>query len=149
MKSLFSAAESTAIIDRINKLSVTSKAGWGKMNVAQMLAHTQQPLKVAAGELKLKRGLAAILFGSIAKKKLAGDAPLPKNLPTDKNFIMKGELDFEAEKKGLVVLVERFAKLDQDMLSKEQHPFFGKLTAQEWDTLMWKHIDHHLRQFGV
>ncbi|MEP6513238.1 MAG: DUF1569 domain-containing protein [Parafilimonas sp.] len=29
------------------------------------------------------------------------------------------------------------------------HPFFGKLKAEEWRTLTYKHLDHHLRQFWM
>ncbi len=39
--------------------------------------------------------------------------------------------------------------IDRIGLSKDPHPFFGNLNSEEWDTLNWKHLDHHLRQFGV
>jgi len=149
MKSLFNLSDSSEIIDRINRLTPQSKSSWGKMNVEQMLAHSQRPLNVASGNLKLKRGLIGVLFGGIAKRKLAGEDSFKKNLPTAPEFVVKDPKNFEEEKKKLIELVQQFAKAGPAGLSKDPHPFFGNLRTEEWDILNWKHLDHHLRQFGV
>ena len=149
MKSLFNIADNQEMITRINRLTANAKAGWGKMSVDQMLVHTQRPLKVAFGELKLKRTLIGVLFGGMAKKKLTSDEPWKKNLPTDKNFIVTDHRNFNDEKKNLIALVQRFGQAGPSGISKEPHPFFGHMTTQEWDALMWNHLDHHLTQFGV
>ena len=54
MQSLFDTKTNEEIINRINALMVDSKNEWGKMNVSQMLRHSQQPLLVAFGDKKLK-----------------------------------------------------------------------------------------------
>ncbi len=150
MKSLFNSSENQEIINRISQLNAEAKAEWGKMNIGQMLSHAQRPLRVALNELKLKRTLVGILFGKMAKKKLAnGEEPFSKNLPTDKNFVVADQRNADEEKKKLIELIRKFASVGPAGLSKEPHPFFGHMTTQEWDTLMWKHLDHHLRQFGV
>ena len=150
MKSLFNTSDNAEVINRINRLTSNSKAEWGKMNVGQMLTHAQRPLRVALDELKLKRTLVGLLFGGMAKKKLArGEEPFSKNLPTDKNFVVTDQRNADEEKKNLIALVQRFAKAGPAGLSRDAHPFFGYMTTQEWDTLMWKHLDHHLRQFGA
>ena len=149
MKSLFNREQNDEIIQRLNELSPATKGIWGKMNVSQMLAHTQQPLKVAFGELKLKRSVMGILFGSIAKRKLAKDEPWERGLPTDRHFIISEERSFEDEKKKLTLLVRRFAESGPAGIVVFTHPFFGTLTVDEWDRLMWNHLDHHLRQFGA
>ena len=100
-KSIFNSTDNHEIIHRIKKLTSDSKAEWGKMNAAQMLAHCQVPIHVALGDVKLKRGLIGVLFGKLAKKKLVGDEPFKKGLPTDKKFIVKDKRDFEDEKKEL------------------------------------------------
>ena len=148
MKSIFNPGDNKEIIDRINRLSSGSTAQWGKMNDSQMLAHAQIPIKVSLGEIKLKRGLIGTLFGSLAKKQLLNDKPFKKNLPTDRSFIIQGIPDFEKEKNSLMELVQRLGKSSTN-LTNEPHPFFGKMKVNEWDTLMIKHLDHHLRQFGV
>ena len=150
MKSLFNNSDNREIIDRIGKLSPNAKAEWGKMCVDQMLVHAQRPLKVAFSELKLKRSLVGVLFGAMARKKLARkEEPFSKNLPTDGNFIVTDRHSVDEEKKNLVALVLKFAQVGPTGITKDPHPFFGVMTTQEWDTLMWKHLDHHLRQFGV
>jgi hypothetical protein len=149
MKSLFEPHVFNELITRIEKLTPGTKPLWGKMSVAQMVTHAQVPFKVAFNELKLKRGLIGILFGGIAKKKLAGPDPFQRNLPTDKNFIIRHQPEFENEKANLIAVVKKFSHGGPGDITKEPHPFFGKLTSQEWDNLMYKHLDHHLRQFGV
>jgi hypothetical protein len=149
MKSLFDKTYNQEIIDRIDLLSPDSKSIWGKMDVCKMLLHAQRPLMVAFGEMKLKRSIIGILFGRLAKRKLLNPEPFEKNLPTSPQFIVKENPEFEFERQNLRFLVKRFADLGPSSLKNEIHPFFGKLTVQEWDTLQLKHLDHHLRQFGV
>ena len=148
MKSLFDTAVTQEIVDRINKLTPDTKALWGKMRVEQMLAHAQTPLHIALGDKKFKGGLMAFLFGKIAKKNMVKDEPFKKNLPTAPSFVVKDERKFEEEKAGLIELVQRFSKEQKEKLDSRPHSFFGNLTADEWNTLQYKHLDHHLRQFG-
>jgi hypothetical protein len=148
-KSLFQRDAYLDILGRINRLTPESAAIWGKMTVAQMLAHCQKPVEVATGDLKLKRGLIGILFGSMTKKKMTGTEPFSKNLPTDPNFKIAGSKDFYREKNRLVALLNQFVAAGKEGITKDSHPFFGKMSIDEWDVLLWKHLDHHLRQFGV
>jgi hypothetical protein len=147
MENIFNGA--AGILDRIAKLQPDSKALWGKMNVAQALAHMQAPVEVALADRKLKRNLIGFLFGGIAKKKLLNEKPFAKNLPTDASFVRKGTYDFAEEKETLVNLLNRLVSGGEAGLTQLPHPFFGKLTDTEWGISLWKHFDHHLRQFGV
>lgn len=150
MKSLFNTSENQEIIARINTLTNASQGQWGKMNVAQMLAHCQEHLLVALGEKELKRGFIALLFGGFVKKQLTrSEKTFSKNLPTDKTFIVVDSREFEIEKIKLISLINRFLKSGNQGITKKDHPFFGKMTPQEWDMIQWKHLDHHLRQFGA
>jgi hypothetical protein len=90
-----------------------------------------------------------LLFGKLAKKSVVGEKPFKRNLPTAPSFIVKGEKNFEEEKAKLLELVNTFASGGEKGLTKDPHPFFGAMTPREWDTSQWKHLDHHLRQFGV
>jgi hypothetical protein len=146
VKNLFDTTVKQDIINRINKLTPQSQAIWGKMNVAQMLAHCQVPLGVATGNHKLKGNFFIRLIGPLFKKQLFNDTPFKRNLPTDKSFIMTGIKEFEKEKQQLINMINSFSETN---MSGEPHPFFGKLTNGEWARGTWKHLDHHLRQFGV
>ena len=146
VKNLFDTAVKQEIIDRINRLTPQSQRQWGKMDVGQMLAHCQAPLGVAVGKHTLKRNFFLSLIGPLFKKQLYNDNPFKRNLPTDKSFIMSDSKDFEKEKQGLIQMINSFS---ETAMSDSPHPFFGKLTKDEWSKGTWKHLDHHLQQFGV
>ncbi|WP_159799783.1 DUF1569 domain-containing protein [Flavobacterium sp. MK4S-17] len=149
MQSLFNPDANQLVIQRINKLTPISLSEWGKMTVSQMLLHCQQPINVSRGTLVLKPNLISFLFGKMAKKKMAGAQPFRHSLPTIKEFKITHEPDFETEKQNLIALVKTFSDEGHAAIKVTKHPFFGEMTMQEWDTLQWKHLDHHLKQFGV
>jgi hypothetical protein len=147
VKNLFDTAVKQEIITRINKLTPHSQRQWGKMDVAQMLAHVQLPIRIAYGTHQPKGSFLLRLIGPLFKSKLWDKKPYKQGLPTDPTFIMTGsEKDFEKEKAGLLDLVTRFSEAT---IVGEKHPVFGKLTKENWSKATWKHIDHHLNQFGV
>lgn len=149
MNNLFIEADKDEIINRIDELHPDSKPMWGKMSVAQMLAHCIVPTKVSLGEATSKRNIFGILFGKTAKKRLMSEAPFPKNLPTDPSFIIKDAPDFYDKQQELKNLIEKLYNTNKGDLSNRKHPFFGKMTDDEWGILNYKHLDHHLKQFGV
>jgi hypothetical protein len=147
IKNLFAPAVKQEIIDRINKLSLQSQRQWGKMDVAQMLAHLQVPIAVAFGSTTVKGNWLMKLILPLFKKKLYDEKQWKQGLPTDKTFVMTSQSkDFEKEKKQLLDMVNRFTEAN---MINEKHPVFGKLTKEQWSKATWKHIDHHLKQFGV
>lgn len=149
MPSLFQSADQALIVRRIQSIRADSTRQWGRMSAAQMLAHCQAPLLVATGALPLKRGLVGVLFGRLAKRKLAGPKPFGRDMPTAPEFRVRDERDFAREQQKLLELVRAFGQGGPAGLTKLPHPFFGPMTAEEWDLLQWKHLDHHLRQFGA
>ena len=146
VKNLFDPAVKQDIIARINKLTPESKGLWGKMTIGQMLAHCQVPIGVGLGTNKISRSFIGRIFGPFAKKMLYNDKPFKRHLPTDRTFVMKDEKNFEKEKQGLLTMVNNFS---ENNLIDQPHPFFGKLTKEQWSKGTWKHLDHHLQQFGV
>ena len=147
VKNLFDTAVKQAIVDRINKLAPQSQRKWGKMDVAQMLAHVQVPMGVALGTHTVKGNWLMKLILPLFKKRLYDETPWKQGLPTDKTFVMTGkEKDFTEEKNSLLDKINRFT--EQNMIS-EKHPVFGRLTKEQWSKATWKHLDHHLQQFGV
>jgi hypothetical protein len=147
--SLYEPAELALMTQRIRSLRADSPRQWGRMEVAQMLAHGQVALRVALGDQQLKRGLVGLIFGPFARRQLLKPGQFGRNMPTAPEFKVSGVPDFEKERARLLALVERFGRGGPDGVTKEPHPFFGALTPADWNTLQWKHLDHHLRQFGV
>ena len=147
IKNLFDPVVKQEIIDRINKLTPESKQLWGKMNVAQMLCHVQQPMGIAYGTYHPKGSFLLRLIGPLFKSKLWDETPYKQGLPTDPTFIMTGqEKVFEQEKEAVLQMIGRFTEAN---IAGERHPVFGNLSKENWSKATWKHLDHHLKQFGV
>ncbi|MCC7139520.1 MAG: DUF1569 domain-containing protein [Planctomycetes bacterium] len=146
--SLFDRAGREALLARVQAMTPASPRQWGKMDVGQMLAHLQVGLRVALGDTKLKRSLLGLLFGRMAKRSALGEKPFSKGLPTDATFKIRDARDVAREKTALLALIERFGAGGPAVVTSDPHPFFGPMTPPEWDVLMAKHLDHHLRQFG-
>ncbi len=149
MKNLFDTYTYNEVIGRINALTPDTQRQWGKMNVAQMLAHCKEAFKVPLSEKKMPRMFMGLLLGWAFKKKLYNDDPWKKNLPTAPNFIIKDERDFAKEKAELTELVNRFYNGGTQKVGLYPHPMFGSYTPEQWGQSMYKHLDHHFRQFGV
>lgn len=151
MKNLFDASVVNQVKARLGKLEPQSERRWGKMTAAQMLAHCVVSLQWAVGEVAPEKGpLPARLLGRLIKPLvLRNEDPMRKNSPTAKSLIVVDERDLGKERERLSELIDRFAAGGAMGCTKNPHSFFGKMTPEEWAILMYKHLDHHLRQFGV
>lgn len=149
MKSLFDKPAYEEILQRLNKLTPGSQRQWGKMDVAQMLAHCKEAFKVPLSDKPLKRTFLGLLLGGMIKHKLHNDSPWKQNLPTAPQFIVKDSRNFEREKSELLLLVNKFYTGNAIEIEKITHPMFGKFTGEQWGKAMYKHLDHHLTQFGL
>ena len=149
MNSIFEKFSNEAMIARINKLTPESKAIWGKMNAAQMCKHCTLASDVAFGKMDLKINFAIRLLGKMLKKKVFYGGEMKKNSPTAKEFIVTDSVELETAKTELINNISRFATKGKSAIKTMIHPFWGKMTYEDWDALLWKHTDHHLQQFGV
>ncbi len=149
MKTLFDSTMNTEILERIEKLNSSSSPKWGKMNVAQMLAHLDLSLRVNFDEIELKKGLLGLFFSRITRIILLGEKPYPKYLPAHKNVIAKEVSDFSTEKLKVKTSIKKYLTKGPNGISKKPHYILGKITSEESALLTYKHLDHHLRQFGV
>ena len=149
-KSLFAAATLEEVNGRMAPLRSDSERLWGKMSVAQMLAHNAAAMEMAVGIMFPPRRFVGRLFGPLAKYAiLTKGKPFRRNSPSDKSLIVKEDRDFEAERQRLRGLLERFAAGGPAECTRHPHSFFGPLTPTEWASFMYVDLDHHLQQFGV
>jgi hypothetical protein len=147
MDSIYDKTGNEAIIARINALTPETKAVWGKMSVDQMFKHVTAAIEVAFGTKPLKINFLMKLLGRMLKNKVF-NSDFKKNSPTAPEFIFTDKYDFEVSKKDLIDKFRLFTEGHQS-IKVTNHPFWGKMTYEDWDKLMWRHMDHHLRQFGV
>lgn len=149
MSSIFNPDDANAYIARIEKLTPITQHIWGSMTVSQMLAHIQEPIKVALGHTQPKRNIIGLIFGRLVKKSIVNEKPFKQGLPTDPSFVVSSERNFEQEKQQAIALIRALQAGGPSGITNNKHPLFGKMSPEEWDTLTNKYLDHHLRQFGV
>ena len=148
MKHLYEPATAHEVRERIARLAPDTIPVWGKMNAAQALAHCAEAMKMGTGETVPQRIFIGRLFGSLARKRMiVAGHPMPRNVKTHPTLLAPAECDFDAERRRLLQIVERFIEAGPSGCTKHPHFFFGPLTPTEWSSLMYRHLDHHLQQF--
>ena len=150
MENLFIQKDYEAIILRINSISPLSEKVWGKMEVSQMVVHLKDQLDIALGN-KPATAQGPIIFRTIIARRITlyllpwrrGKLKTPREMDALSNGIII--TDFESDKHLLLMRMEEFISAK----GFAAHPFFGKISNKDWGRLAWKHIDHHLLQFGA
>ena len=149
MKNLFQREAVDEVVSRIDHLQPTSARQWGKMDVAQMMAHCSAALDMASGRLNRPRVFIGRLIGPLFKSIYTNEKPFSRNNPTDPKLVISDQRDFLREQEQLKQKVREFHAAGDAGCTKHPHPFFGPFTPQQWSRGMYKHLDHHLRQFGA
>lgn len=149
MKSIFDRNHTNEILARIDKLEGHSEPHWGQMNAAQMLAHCSAFQNIASGVSFPKRGWLGVVIGGFVKPIMYNDKTLPRNMSTIPTIKFTDEREFEKEKELLKQKTDLFQRNGPERCTTHPHPFFGKLTSEQWGIGIYKHLDHHLKQFGV
>ena len=149
MKSLFTSKAFDEINERLGQLNSNHNKQWGTMDVSQMLAHCCEPLKIALEiETSIKEPYLKKLIMGLFKHKLYDDSEWKKNLPTTDQFKISSDKDFETELDKLRSLIKKFHQ-EKNKTNWVEHPVFGKFAPEQWGKMQYKHLDHHLKQFGV
>ena len=148
MKNILNEADYAEITYRIQNLSETNSRLWGNMNMQQMLLHCTTQLKLALGEISHKQQGPSLMRSKLGKWLLFSNIPWPKGAVTPGEMNMEtttlSQTEIEIEKRELLIYLEKVKK----QTHLKAHPFFGKLDRKEWARLIYKHLDHHLKQFG-
>ena len=150
MRNIFEIETTKEIIDRINQLTSTSKNVWGKMSVSQMLAHCNVVYEMTYTDKHPKpNSFKKLMFKLFVKKIVVGEKPYAKNGRTAPEFLITSKKEFEKEKKQLITYLTKTQKLGEAYFDNKESHSFGRLTKKEWNVMFYKHINHHLNQFGV
>jgi hypothetical protein len=149
MTTILDAVTAGEMKERLARLKPDSARMWGTMDAAQAAAHCSAALEMALGDLRPPRKLIGRFLGWMIKPlALREGDPMRRNTPTADALVVADERNLEFEKRRLGELMDRFTA-SPGSRTNHPHPFFGKLIPGEWEVLMHKHLDHHLRQFGV
>lgn len=148
--SVFDTTTTTALLERLNKLTPESQPQWGKMTVAQMLAHLNVAYDINYGKIPVSYNwLTKQMLKLFVKSTVVGNKPYKKNSQTAPVFIIADERDFNHERSRLEAHLHKMEAEGAAAYEGKESPSFGVLTAQEWSNQFYKHMDHHLTQFGV
>jgi hypothetical protein len=143
---MFDTKTVSALVGRINSLQPNSQAQWGKMNAYQMLKHCTLSEEMFQLKKTYKRLFIGKLFGGMALNGiLKSEGGMKKNQPTHPEMKITGTGDFESERAKWIELLQGYISFSSDNFI---HPFFGKMTTDQIGHYVYKHTDHHLRQFG-
>jgi hypothetical protein len=150
VKNVFDDKDTQEIIGRINNLSQTTKGLWGKMTVSQMLAHCSVTYEFVYGNIHPPvSAIKKILLKLFVKPFVVGEKPYKKNTRTAPEFLIIDDKDFDKEKKRLIDYLIRTQELGEAHFDYKEYRSFGALSLSEWNNMFYKHLDHHLGQFGV
>lgn len=150
MQTLFDQKTHKDILIRIDQLKENSKPIWGQMDVAQMVKHCQMPLLMACGKIQISDevGFFKKMLLKLYKPIMYNDKPWPENVSTSKDYKITGHYDLNVEREQLKIIITEFHNKALNIYWPK-HPFFGNFKTDEWGKMQYKHLDHHLRQFGV
>ncbi len=148
MSSLFTNEGVAQIRQRFSSITPDTQRLWGKMDHAQMMEHCRKVLETATGGMTVKAPLIAKLLGPFLKKKFLREGKFNKNSPTGGVLKQFSGRPFDEERNLLLATLDRFSEAGREGKLTDRHPFFGKVTTDEWDRLQHMHLNHHLEQFG-
>jgi DinB family protein len=147
VKSLFNPQDHRKLQDRVQRLKTDQKPQWGKMTAVQMVAHLSDSLRMASGELEVAPRKGPFRYSPL-KELVLYVLPMPKGLPTSPELIARKPGDWSEEVADLRDQLNGLVQRGAEALSPT-HPAFGTFSAKQWGVLIYRHVDHHLRQFGV
>ena len=149
MKTIFNDMHTAEVLKRIDKLSPNSQPQWVKMDVSQMLAHCSSFQDIVMGNSFPPSSWLGIIVGRFAKQIIYNEKTLPHNLSTIPTILIADNREFDTEKEKLKQKIITFQNNGPEKCTTHPHPFFGKLTSEQWGKGIYKHLDHHLKQFEV
>lgn len=145
---LFEQENFNAMIKRINTFDENAERQWGNLSHAQMLAHCSKVLELALNHHEKQIFIGKLLGKYVLNKIQNNKGATRRNVRSTKKLFVENPEEFGKEKIKLLELFSKFNENGPAFYENKLHPFFGKLTAQQWNDLMYKHLHHHLSQFS-
>ena len=150
MPSIFDPSVEAAVRGRAARLTPGAPARWGRMHAAQMLCHLVDALRVPLGETSSPPKPTPFRFFPL-RWIFAYLLPWPKGkVPTMPVFQQTQPGKWDEDRRSWEAALTRFVAYGRKSNPEwSAHPAFGPLPNWEWGRMVYLHIDHHFRQFGV
>jgi hypothetical protein len=150
LPNIFSKEVTDSIIQRINQIQPHSQPLWGTMSASKMMTHCCVIYEYTFEKSELRQNpIMVFVLRTFLKKLVTNEVPYKKNSQTAPQFIIKDEKDFEREKNRLIQYIQKVQELGENHFDGKYYYSFGNMTKTEWNNMFYKHLDHHLKQFGV
>lgn len=150
LPNIFTKDVSEGVIERIEQLHHEAAPNWGKMNSAQMLAHCNVTYELVFENRHPKPNpLLKFFLKKFVKNYVVSTVPYKQNSKTAPVFVIKDPRNFMLEKKRLIDFINKTQLLGENHFDNRESYSFGVLNKEEWNNMFYKHLDHHLSQFGV
>ncbi len=151
---IFSRPVVDELIARIHRITPDTRPQWGRMNAAQMLAHCSKPYDTLFDSSHQAKypphtGVMRFLLKLLVKPLVVGPKPYKPGTRTAPSYVVVDERDLQHERDKLIGYLNRVQGPGRAAFEGRSSHSFGPLTAGEWNALFYKHLDHHLRQFGA
>ncbi len=150
LPNIFTQEVTSSFIQRINSLTPETQAQWGTMTVAQMFAHCSVTYEMLYEEKHAKpNAFLRFILKKMVKPTVVNEAPYKTNSRTAPAFLIKDSRNFEEEKHRLIAFIQKTQSMGESYFNNKESHSFGALSIAEWNNMFYKHLNHHLSQFGV
>ena len=150
LPNIFSKEVADDLVKRINALRPDTQPKWGKMSVGQMLAHCCVTYEMVYEDKHPAPGFfTKLMLNAFVKKIVLNEVPYKHNSRTGPQFLITDARDFDREKKRLIDYINKTQQLGGAHFDGKASLSFGPLNTTEWNNMFYKHLNHHLSQFGV
>jgi hypothetical protein len=147
MKSIWETGARRELQTRFGALKPDARPAWGRMNAPKMVTHVADSLRMALGELACSPKASPLRYTPI-KQLVIYVLPWPKGVPTAPELLARAPASWATDVADLNGLIERLGSRGPAG-PFGVHPAFGRLTGRTWGALMYRHMNHHLTQFGA
>lgn len=147
-KTLWDDEARASLLRRLDALTPQTAAKWGRMNAGEMLAHVVSGMGLGLGRIQAKPRRSPFRRWPL-KYLFIYWIPFPKGAPAPREIVTRGTpADWDANLAAVRACIAEIVASDRNG-SWPDHPVFGTLSGRAWGALGWRHLDHHLRQFGL
>lgn len=143
---IYDSARREELAQRLDRLTATTRPRWGRMDAGRMVCHLLEAFRMPSGELRIRRRF--VPLRGVVRWLMLYQLPFPKGAPTAREMLIRPASTFDDDRAALGAAI-RAATEPAATAPRGDHPLFGEMSVRDWGVLMYKHTDHHLRQFGL
>jgi hypothetical protein len=144
---LWNEQDRQALDARLARLKPDAIPLWGSFDAPRMLCHVTDALRSATGEVACTPKPSPLRF-PVINTLVMFYLPWPKSVPTAPELLARKPESWDTEVARCRAAMNALATRPQTG-QWAVHAAFGRLSGAQWGRLLYRHTDHHFKQFGV